>query len=49
MSKLFDDEFMDDAIGVAVLLVAVMFGVSFGAMVVIAAFNWFELIRGLVQ
>ena len=49
MSKLFDDEFMDDAIGVAALLVAVMLGISFGAMVVIAAFNWFEFLKGLVQ
>jgi hypothetical protein len=38
MSKLFDDGFMDDAIGVAALLVAV----------VISAFNWIEFFRGMV-
>ena len=48
MSNPFDDEFMEDAMGVAALLVVVVLGISLGAMVVISAFNWIEFIKGLV-
>ena len=47
MSELFDDEFLEDAIGVAALLVAGAVGIAFGAAVVIAACNWIEFFRGL--
>jgi hypothetical protein len=49
MSNPFDDEFMEDAMGVAALLVVVVLGISLGAMVVISAFNWFEFFRGMIQ
>ena len=48
MSNPFDEEFKQDAMGVGALLVAVVLGISLGAMVVISAFNWFEFFRGMV-
>ena len=47
--ELFDDEFLEDAMGVAALLVAGAVGIAFGVAVVISAFNWIEFIKGLVQ
>ena len=49
MSNPFDEEFKQDAMGVGALLVAVVLGISLGAMVVISAFNWFEFIKEMIQ
>ena len=45
----FDEEFRQDAIGLAALLVAIVGGVISGGLVVYSLFNWFELLKGLWQ
>ena len=49
MENPFDEEFKQDAIGLAALLVAIVGGVVSGLMVAYSLFNWFELLKGLWQ
>ena len=49
MENPFDEEFRQDAIGLAALLVAIVGGVISGGLVVYSLFNWFELLKGLWQ
>ena len=45
----FDEEFQQDAMGVAALLVAIVGGVISGLLVAYSLLNWFELLKGLWQ
>ena len=49
MENPFDEEFRQDAMGVAALLVAIAGGVASGLLVAYSFLNWFELFKGLWQ
>ena len=49
MENPFDEEFRQDAMGVAALLVAIVGGVISGLLAAYSLLNWFELLRGFWQ
>ena len=49
MENPFDEEFRQDAIGLAALFVAIVGGVVSGLLVAYSLLNWFELLKGSWQ